>query len=43
MHVMLHVPDLGLNLISVIKIILKGLKVHFNSLECVVNANKMRC
>ena len=39
MHDVLHVPDLHSNLLSVSKLISRGLKVHFNSLGCVVRAS----
>ena len=39
MHDMLLVPDLLTNLLSVSKLISKGLKMHFNSLGCVVRAS----
>ena len=39
MHDVLHVPDLHSNLLSVSKLISKGLKVHFNSLGCVMRAS----
>jgi hypothetical protein len=39
MHDVLHVPDMHANLLSVSKLISRGLKVHFNSLGCVVRAN----
>jgi hypothetical protein len=36
MHNVLHVPDLHSILFSVKKLILRSLKVHFNSLGCIV-------
>ena len=39
MHDVLHVPDLHSNLLSVSKLISRCLKVHFNSLGCVMWAN----
>src|SRR5450631_1333284 len=39
MHDVLHVPKMHSNLLSVSKLISKGLKVHFNSLGCVVRAS----
>ena len=39
MHDMLHVPKIHSNLLSVSKLISIDLKVHFNSLECVVRAS----
>ena len=39
MHDVLHVPDLHANLLSVSKLISRGLKVHFNSLGCVLKAS----
>ena len=39
MQGVLHVPDLHSNLLSVSKLILRGLKVHVNTLGCVVKAN----
>ena len=35
----LHVPDLHFNLLLMSKFISRGLKMHFNSLECVVRAS----
>lgn len=35
-HEVLHVPDLHSNLFFVSKFILRGLKVYFNLLQCVV-------
>ena len=39
MHDVLRVPNLHSNLLSVSKLILRGLNVHFNLLECVVRAS----
>ena len=39
MHDVLHVPHLHSNLLLVTKLISRGLKVHFNSLGCVMRAN----
>ena len=41
MHNVLHVPNLHSNLLSVTKLILRGSKVHFNSLVCVVRASNI--
>ena len=39
MHDLFHVPDLHSNLLSVRKFISRGLKVHFNSLGCIMRAS----
>ena len=39
MHDVLYVPKMHSNLLSVSKLISRGLKVHFNSLGCVVRAS----
>ena len=39
MHEVLYVPDLHSNLLSMSKLISRGLNVHFNSLGCVVRAS----
>ena len=39
MHDVRHMPDLNANLLSVSKLISKGLKMHFNSLGCVPRAS----
>ena len=39
MHDVLHVPDLHSNLLSMSKLISRGLKVHFNLFGCVVRAS----
>ena len=43
MHDLFYMPNLHLNLLSVSKLISKGLKVHFNLLECMVDQTTVSC